>query len=149
MKKIVELLAAAGGAVLSFFSELPPVMWVLIAVMTIDYITGIICGLMGKSRKTETGGVSSAAAFIGLLKKMLILFAVILAALVDRAIGMTAGIQFEAVAGATCLWFVASEGFSIIENMALMGVPIPNILKQALEIMRNKGNGETEKPKEE
>ena len=59
---------------------------------------------------------------------MLILFAVILAALVDRAIGMTAGIQFEAVAGATCLWFIASEGFSIIENMALMGVPIPNIL---------------------
>lgn len=149
MKKVVELLAAAGGAILSFFSELPPVMWVLIAVMTIDYITGIICGIMGKSQKTETGGVSSSAAFRGLMKKMLILLAVILAALVDRAIGMTAGIQFEAVAGATCLWFIASEGFSIIENMALMGVPIPNILKQALEIMRNKGNGESEKPKEE
>lgn len=146
MKKLVELLAAAGGAIVSFFSDLPPIMWVLLAVMTIDYLTGIICGLMGKSQKTENGGVSSSAAFKGLLKKVLILLAVILAALVDRAIGMTANIQFEAVAAATCLWFVASEGFSIIENMALMGIPIPNILKQALEVMKSKGNGESEKP---
>jgi hypothetical protein len=36
-------------------------------------------------------------------------------------------------------WFIASEGFSILENVASMGVPIPEILKQALEIMRKKG----------
>lgn len=139
MKKITEILAAIGGAVASFFCGLPPIMWVLIAVMTIDYITGILCGLMGKSQKTETGYLSSGAAFIGLMKKALILLVVLLAALLDKAVSMGTGVTFEAVAGATCLWFIASEGFSIIENVASMGVPIPGILKQALEIMRKKG----------
>lgn len=139
MKKITELLAAVGGAIASYFCGLPPIMWVLIAVMTIDYITGILCGLMGKSQKTETGYLSSGAAFIGLLKKALIILVVLLAALLDKAVSMGTGVTFEAVAGATCLWFIASEGFSILENVASMGVPIPGILKQALEIMRKKG----------
>ena len=140
MKKITEILAAIGGAIASFFCGLPPIMWVLIAVMTIDYITGILCGLMGKSQKTETGYLSSGAAFIGLLKKALIILVVLLAALLDKAVTMGTGVTFEAVAGATCLWFIASEGFSILENVASMGVPIPGVLKQALEIMRKKGD---------
>lgn len=144
MKKVTEILAAAGGAILSFFYGLPGIIWVLIAVMSIDYITGIICGLMGVSPKTETGGLSSHAAFVGILKKALILLVVLLAALVDKAVSMSAGIQFEAVTGACILWFVASEGFSILENVAAMGVPIPKILMQALEIVRRKGDGQTE-----
>ena len=139
MKKATEILAAVGGGIISFFCGLPPILWVLLAVMTIDYITGILCGLMGKSPKTETGGLSSKAAFGGLLKKALIILVVLLAALLDRAVTMRTGVTFEAVAGATCLWFIASEGFSILENAAAMGVPIPKVLMQALEIMRSKG----------
>lgn len=69
MKKILELLAAAGGAVASFFVNMPPLVWILIAVMSIDYVTGLICGAMGKSQKTETGYLASHAAFLGLLKR--------------------------------------------------------------------------------
>lgn len=145
MKKVTEILAAICGAIASFFCGLPPIIWILLAVMTIDYITGITCGLMGKSPKTETGGLSSSEAFKGLLKKALIIFIVLLAALLDKAISMGMGdVQFEAVAGATCLWFIASEGFSIIENAASMGIPIPRVLIQALEIMRSKGDGKKE-----
>ena len=144
MKKVTEVLAAIGGAIMSFFCGLPAIIWVLIAVMSIDYITGIICGLMGVSPKTETGGLSSHAAFVGILKKALILLVVLLAALLDKAVSMSAGISFEAVAAATCLWFIASEGFSILENVAAMGIPIPKVLLQALEIVRQKGDGQTE-----
>lgn len=144
MKKVTEALAAVGGAIWAFFHGLPGIIWVLVAVMSIDYVTGIICGLMGVSPKTETGGLSSHAAFVGILKKALILLVVLLAALVDKAVSMSAGIQFEAVTGACILWFVASEGFSILENVAAMGVPIPKILLQALEIVRQKGDGQTE-----
>lgn len=139
MKKITEFLAAVGGAIASFFVGLPPIIWILLAVMSIDYVTGIVCGLMGVSPKTETGGLSSGAAFKGLMKKALIILVVLLAALLDKAVSMGAGVTFEAVAGFTCLWFIASEGFSILENVAAMGVPIPKILLQALEIMRSKG----------
>lgn len=139
-KTFAEIIAAIGGAIASFFTGLPPIIWVLIAVMSIDYITGILCALMGKSPNTETGGLSSKMAFKGLLKKALIILVVLLAALLDKAVSMGTGVTFEAVAGATCLWFIASEGFSILENAAAMGIPIPKILLQALEIMRSKGN---------
>ena len=140
MKKIGELLAAAGGAIVSFFVQMPPLVWILIAVMSIDYITGLICGAMGKSKKTETGYLASHAAWLGLMKKALILLVVLLAALLDAAVSKGAGISFEAVMGATCLWFIASEGLSVLENVASMGVPVPKIMMKLLEVMREKGN---------
>lgn len=152
MKKVAEFFAAIGGAIASFFVTMPPLVWILIAVMSIDYITGLICGAMGKSKKTENGYLESHAAFLGLMKKALILLVVLLAALLDMAVSKGAGIQFEAVMGACCLWFIASEGMSILENVASMGVPVPRILMRLLEIMREKGNGpeeKTEAPAEE
>ena len=148
-KKITEILAAIGGAIASFFVTMPPLVWILIAVMTIDYITGLICGALGKSKKTENGYLESHAAFIGLMKKALILLVVLLAALLDMAVSKGAGIQFEAVMGACCLWFIASEGMSVLENVASMGVPVPSILLRLLEIMRDKGNGAEEKKPEQ
>lgn len=149
MKKIAEILAAIGGAIVSFFTEMPPLVWILLAVMTMDFITGLICAAMGKSKKTENGYIASHAAFEGLMKKVLIIFVVLLAAALDFAVSKGAGIQFEAVMGATCLWFIASEGFSILENVASMGVPVPKILLKILEIMKSKGDGPEEKKEEE
>lgn len=140
MRKASEILAAIGGAIASFFVTMPPLVWILIAVMSIDYITGLIKGAMGKSNKTENGYLESHAALKGLLKKGLIILVVLLAALLDQAVSAGAGIQFEAVMGATCLWFIASEGLSILENVAMMGVPVPKILLKLLEVMRAKGD---------
>ena len=53
MKHITEFFAAIGGAILSFFTGMPPIIWVLVAVMTLDYITGLLCGFLGKSPKTH------------------------------------------------------------------------------------------------
>ena len=144
MKKILELLTAAGGAIASFFINMPPLVYILIAVMTIDYITGLICGAMGLSPKTENGYLKSHEAFKGLMKKCGILFVVLLASLLDMAITKGAGVQFEAVMGAVCLWFIGSEGLSILENVARMGVPVPKILLRLLEVMKDKGNGSDE-----
>lgn len=136
---MLQAVAAVGGAVLSFFCGMPPVMWVLVAVMSLDYLTGIICGIMGVSEKTEHGHLASSAAFRGLMKKVLIIIVVLLAALLDKAVSMGAGVEFAAVTGATCLWFIASEGISVLENVVKMGVPVPEILTRALELMKNKG----------
>ena len=147
MKKIVEVLAAVGGAIAGYFIAMPPIVWILVAVMSLDYLTGLLCGLMGVSPKTENGGLSSGAAFKGLMKKVLILCVVGLAALIDHAVTQGTGMDIAAVTGATCFWFVASEGLSVLENAAAMGVPIPRVLLRALEIMRQQGNGgEEHKP---
>ena len=148
-KKLSEFIAAIGGAIASFFVTMPPLVWILIAVMSIDYVTGLICGAMGKSKKTETGYLASHEAWKGLMKKALILLVVLLSNLLDIAVSNGAGITFEAVMGATCLWFIASEGLSVLENVASMGVPVPKILLKLLEIMREKGDAPEEKKPEE
>ncbi|MBR1407430.1 MAG: phage holin family protein [Clostridia bacterium] len=136
MDKVFKAAAAAVGAVASFFLGMPPILLVLLAVMSLDYVTGIICACMGKSLKTEHGGLSSGEAFLGLMKKVLVLAVVALAALLDVAVQQSAGVEFAAVTGATCLWFIASEGISIVENAANMGIPIPQPVRQALEILK-------------
>ena len=82
------------------------------------------------------------------VKKALILLVVLLAALLDMAVSKGAGIQFEAVMGACCLWFIASEGMSILENVASMGVPVPRVMMKLLEIMREKADPATEQQEE-
>lgn len=147
-ERIVKIISAAIGAIMSFFVGMPPVMWVLIGMMTLDYATGLITGAMGVSNKTQGGRMSSKAAFEGLIKKVMILLVVLLAVLLDMAVETGAGVSFSAVTGATCLWFIASEGVSVLENASALGVPIPGILKRALEMMRE-GNEDKKENMEE
>lgn len=137
MDNLYKIAAAAAGAVISFFTGIPVIMWVLIAMMTLDYVTGLMTGMMGVSSKTEGGKLSSRAAFDGLMRKIMIFLVVILSVLVDLAVQYGAGVTFNAVTGATCLWFIASEGVSVLENAAELGVPIPGILRKALEVLRD------------
>ena len=69
----------------------------------------------------------------------MILLVVLLAVLLDLAVQTEAGVHFSAVSGATCLWFIASEGVSILENASRMGLPIPGVLTRALDIVRAAG----------
>ena len=137
MDYLYKIAAAAAGAVISFFTGIPVIMWVLIAMMTLDYVTGLMTGMMGVSSKTEGGKLSSRAAFDGLMRKIMIFLVVILSVLVDLAVQYGAGVTFNAVTGATCLWFIASEGVSVLENAAELGVPIPGILRKALELLQD------------
>ena len=137
MDNLYKIAEAAAGAVISFFTGIPVIMWVLIAMMTLDYVTGLMTGMMGVSSKTEGGKLSSRAAFDGLMRKIMIFLVVILSVLVDLAVQYGAGVTFNAVTGATCLWFIASEGVSVLENAAELGVPIPGILRKALELLQD------------
>lgn len=140
MEKAIKWISAAAGALASFFTGIPVIMWVLIGVMSLDYVSGLLCAAAGVSDKTEGGGLSSKAAFQGLMKKAVVLLVVLLAVLIDLAISVSAGlVSFNAISGAVCLWFVASEGVSILENAAELGLPIPGVIMQALEIMQKAG----------
>ena len=143
MDNLYKIAAAAAGAVISFFTGIPVIMWVLIAMMTLDYVTGLMTGMMGVSSKTEGGKLPSRAAFDGLMRKIMIFLVVILSVLVDLAVQYGAGVTFNAVTGATCLWFIASEGVSVLENAAELGVPIPGILRKALELLQD-SSGDSE-----
>lgn len=132
--KIIKWMAGIAGAIAGLFGEWNTMLTILAVVMAIDYISGWIVAACGRSPKTEGGGLSSKVGFVGIAKKAFILLLILLATMLDRAIGNgTAIFQSSLV-----LYYIANEGLSILENAALMGVKFPEKLKKALEALREK-----------
>lgn len=111
----------------------------LITVMCLDYLTGVIKAICEKK-------LSSSVGFKGILKKVLILLIVGLTVSLERI--MPAALPLRDM---TVFFFVANEGFSILENTARF-IPLPEKLKAVLAQLQDKSasnpKGE-DKPKEE
>ena len=108
--------------------------------MAIDYITGLlVAGVFHKSGKSETGCLESRAGFKGLCRKGLILLVVLVAFRLDLLMGTVF------LRDASIIAFVCNEALSIIENAGLMGIPVPERITDAIEVLNKKG----EKPEEE
>lgn len=131
--RMTKIAAALAGAAAGLLGEWNVLLTVLAWMMVIDYLTGLICAWRGRSPKTEGGGVSSKAGFDGLARKGLIILIVLMATLLDRAIGSGSALFQTAAAG----YYIANEGISILENSALMGVPYPKAIVDALEGLKN------------
>ena len=101
--------------------------------MAIDYITGlIVAGVFKKSRKSQKGALESLAAWKGLLRKGASLGVVLIACRLDLLLGATI------IRDATVIAYCGNELLSITENIGLMGVPLPKVITQALEALREK-----------
>ena len=135
--KILKILAGVAGAICGLFGEWTTTLTILVVVMAIDYISGVLVAACGKSPKTEAGGLSSKVGFIGIAKKGFIMLLVLLATMLDKAIGN------ETMVFQTSLvfYYIANEGLSVLENAALMGLPFPEKLKKALETLREEKMG--------
>ena len=130
-KKLSEFIAAIGGAIASFFVTMPPLVWILIAVMSIDYVTGlIVAGVFHTSPKTENGALESRAGWKGLCRKGVTLLVVLVACRLDMVMGS------NFIRDAAIIAFIANETISIIENAGLMGVPIPAVVVKAIEVLK-------------
>ena len=126
-KTIVKVVLTVGGAVGGALGGWDPLLSVLIGMMAADYISGVIVAAMGKSQKTEYGGLSSKVGWIGLAKKGMMLLVVLIGTLLDGALGVDAMCR-----DAVCWFYVANEGLSLVENLNLMGVPFPEKIKEIL-----------------
>lgn len=127
-------ICAACGAVGSFIAAAlggwDAAIITLLCFMAIDFVTGwVLAVVFKKSHKTETGGYSSAIGLKGLCKKCMIILLVVMANLLDKQIGA------DYVRNAVCIAFIVNEAMSIIENAGLMGVPIPGVIKKALDVL--------------
>lgn len=142
LNEVTRILAAIGGCIAGLYGGWSGSMTVLVVFMIIDYATGCFCALSGKSKKTDGGHFWSSVAFAGLVKKAAIMLIMLMAVMLDRAVGNGTS-MFQTAAA----WFyVANEGLSIVENCGLLGVPVPEALKNALEVLRDKGDkGEDDK----
>ena len=110
---------------------------VLLILMAIDYVSGlVVAGVFHKSPKTATGTIESRVGLKGLIRKFFVVCIVVVAHMIDRLIGTN--YLRDAAAIAFCL----NEVLSIIENVGLMGVPMPKVIIKALEVLKQKAGEE-------
>ena len=101
---------------------------ILIVFMTIDFISGFIKAWVLKE-------FDSSKFYIGGVKKIGILLIVAVAAQLDLLIA----IDGAALRTVTVSYYIANEGFSILENWGEMGLPLPEPIKNALARLRKDG----------
>jgi toxin secretion/phage lysis holin len=136
MKELICTVCGIVGAfVARLFGGWDAALTTLVIFMAIDYITGmLVAGVFHKSEKTENGALESRAGLIGLCRKGVILLVVLVACRLDITVGSTF------IKDATVIAFIVNEVISIIENAALMGIPIPSAIMNAIDILRKKGD---------
>lgn len=136
---IKNIICTATGLIGAFVTQLlggwTGAMTTLVIFMGLDYITGIIvAGVFHNSSKSESGSLESRAGWKGLIRKGVTLAIVLVAYRLDLLIGTTY------IKDAVIIAFCANELISLIENAGLMGVPIPEPITKAIEVLKGKGS---------
>ena len=126
MDKVLEGLKYAAAGAGGLFAYLFGAWDALIIALVADYITGV-------AKAAMQGKLSSAVGFKGLLKKVMIFVLVMVGTVVDKAIPAAN----HAIRSAVIMFYIANEGLSILENAGELGLPLPKMLKSALEKMKD------------
>ena len=125
--KIQIAITAIGGWLGYFLGGLDGLMIALIVLMTLDYISGVMCAIIDRK-------LSSAVGFKGVCKKVFILMLVGVAHIIDLHVVGTG----SALRGAVICFYMSNEGLSLLENAAHIGLPIPDKLRDILAQLHDK-----------
>lgn len=117
-----------GGIVASLLGAFDKILWALLILMIIDYVSGIIKAVYTKTLSSEIG-------FKGLLKKITILIIVALANVVQVLTDGNIAIREIVI-----MFYIANEGISILENAAVILPNMPEGLKNILLQLRGDDN---------
>ena len=121
----VKIAVATVGAWIGYFlGDIDGLVMTLLIFIGVDYFTGVLCAITEKC-------LSSSVGFKGLAKKAFILLVVGVAHLLDERFH-----HGDILRGAVCLFYLANEGFSILENGNRLGVPLPKGLKKLFTSMK-------------
>lgn len=97
----------------------------LLLFMCVDYFSGVLCGISNKELSSEIG-------FKGIAKKIMIILLVGVTNLLGQSTGID-GLRYIVIS-----FYLANEGTSIIENASILGLPVPQKIKDVLEQLKNK-----------
>ena len=126
------IFAAMGGSLGAVLGGFDGFLYALIVFVVVDYMTGVMVGILNKELSSQIG-------FRGIFKKVVIFSLVAVAHIIDTHV-----IQNGSVIRTTVIFFyLSNEGISILENAALIGLPIPKKIKDVLEQLKeNEDHGD-------
>lgn len=123
--QISIIFGIAGGAIVSFLGGLDGLITTLIALMVLDYVTGVLKSIYNKKLSSEIG-------IKGIIRKVLMLIVIGVTWLIQNNLGI------PAIREMVIMFFIANEAISLLENIAQMGIKIPNKLTSILLQLREK-----------
>ena len=133
---VLTAFGTIGGFLGWFLGDLDGFLYVLIAFVVCDYITGIMRAIIDKK-------LSSTIGFKGIFRKVLIFALVGIANILDvYVLG-----QGEVLRTAVIFFYLSNEGISLLENAGYLGLPIPSKLKDILVQLHSKETKENTEEK--
>ena len=108
-------------------------LYALIALVVIDYLTGVMCAISDKTLSSEVG-------FKGICRKVLIFLLVGIAHILDVNVIGSGGVLRTAV----IFFYISNEGVSLLENAAHLGLPVPEKIKVVLEQLHDRSESKEE-----
>lgn len=121
------MFAAIGGWLGYFLGGCDGLLYALIAFVTIDYLTGVMCAITDKTLSSEVG-------FKGICRKVLIFLLVGIANILDLNVIGTGSVLRTAV----IFFYISNEGVSLLENASHLGLPVPQKIKAVLEQLHDR-----------
>ena len=140
---ICTVIGIIGGAISALLGGWDSALVTLMIFMGVDFVTGFIVAAMGKSKHSDSGRLTSQAGWIGLAKKFCVLLMIVVAVRIDILLGTTY------VRDATAIGFCVNELLSIVENTSLMGIPYPEPIRKAIEVLQKKAGNTKEDDSDE
>lgn len=135
MKNFIEAaqyaFAALGGAVGAVMGGFDGSLYALIVFVVVDYLTGVMVAVLNKNLSSEVG-------FHGIFKKVVIFALVAMGHIVDTYVIQNGSVIRTAV----IFFYLSNEGISILENASVLGLPVPQKLKDVLEQLKDGKEGE-------
>ena len=132
--KVQIAVTAIGGWLGYFMGGMDGMLIALIVLMSLDYISGLMCAVADKT-------LSNAIGFRGIAKKVLILMLVGVANIVDIHVVGTG----SALRGAVICFYMSNEALSLFENAAHIGLPVPDKLREALAQLHGRDDKDKDK----
>lgn len=130
MKNFIEAaqyaFAALGGAVGAVMGGFDGFLYALIVFVAVDYLTGVMVAILDKKLSSEVG-------FHGIFKKVVIFALVAVGHIVDSYVIQNGSVIRTAV----IFFYLSNEGISILENASVLGLPVPQKLKDVLEQLKD------------
>ncbi|THF79906.1 phage holin family protein [Cohnella fermenti] len=115
------------GAIIGFcFGHWTESLSFLLVLMVADYLSGTLASLR------DGKGLNSNIGFWGLAKKGLMLIVVIVAHRIDLVLGA------EVVMGGAIYFYIVNELLSVTENYGRLGLPMPDRLRDVIQVLRNR-----------
>lgn len=97
----------------------------LAILMLIDIVTGILKAIKDKRLRSRS-------ALFGYARKIGVFMIIILANIIDVILSLNGVVAFGTVA-----FYIMNEGLSIVENLSVIGVKIPSVIKDKLHVIQS------------